>query len=922
LAVAEYYFDNDLLFAAKTNYGKVLEDEKSSQYPYALYKLGYVHYNLREYDDSIKSFQRVVQLSEGKDKRKVYFKNQAFSALALSFAEVPDGWKRARDYFRKVGDEALAIGKLESIARIFGKQDKTDLEIEVYEYLISSSKTGRKVPEYADYVTKAIKKGENIELTEKSITRFLEYMDPKGSWYVANTANEEAMTRASQYREEETDWLISTFHTKAQEVEKLKDQERADQLYAKAAQYYEKYLVWFPKANASELYEKEFFLAEIYFFQTKQWDKASDHYKGVVTRDPKGKYSKESAYAVILCKEEKMADAGLVERPRRQKKGRKKKGKKSSRGKAKGASVEFVKRKSDDKEFKPLPEKPLHGTENEFLEACSQYLDLYPDDKEVPGVAFRAAEIFIKKGHYGEGIKRLEVIMEHHSKHKFAGFAAATLFDANYRLRRWDQMERWGRYMLKRKNFQVLNKKQLRDVIAISINEFATELNAKGEKDRAAKEMLRFVKEFPKHDKAAIALFNAAAITEQAERTEAAIDLYESLIKRYKKSPQATEAHFVLGALYESQTDFETAAGYFEKMASFPDVPQMADALYNAGAIRAALEEHGKAVEIFQTYVKKFPAKEDTPPLYLQIAEFQEKQEKWKDALGTYGKYLKKYAKTRAHSMVDVHLRMALVHQKAGKKRSRRDASRELDRALKAYKRLPDADKEKKEVRRAAARAQFLKGEYIYQDFDKIQVAFPMSKLRRSLVKKAELQQKLEKTMFAVTDYKSHDVNAGALFRIGQSYFLFAQSLFDLPIPAELNEDEQIVYRAELDDKAAPLQEKAIEALGRALQLAHENHVYNEWSRLSATYLVKLSPEKFPVLDDKVVNTEWPVPATFSTTFIADPQGKLEQMLPPKPAKPAPAAPAKPGDATPAAPADKAAPTTPAAAPTASKGEG
>ena len=87
-------------------------------------------------------------------------------------------------------------------------------------------------------------------------------------------------------------------------------------------------------------------------------------------------------------------------------------------------------------------------------------------------------------------------------------------------------------------------------------------------------------------DAAAIALFNAAAITEQAERTEKAIDLYESVIKRYKKSPQATESHMVLGLLYESQTNFETAASYFEKMASFPDVPQMADALYNAGSIR------------------------------------------------------------------------------------------------------------------------------------------------------------------------------------------------------------------------------------------------------------------------------------------------------------------------------------------------
>ena len=66
LAVAEYYFDNDLLFAAKSNYLKVLEDKKSTQYPYALYKLGYVYYNMRDYEDSIKAFKEVVKLFEAR----------------------------------------------------------------------------------------------------------------------------------------------------------------------------------------------------------------------------------------------------------------------------------------------------------------------------------------------------------------------------------------------------------------------------------------------------------------------------------------------------------------------------------------------------------------------------------------------------------------------------------------------------------------------------------------------------------------------------------------------------------------------------------------------------------------------------------------------------------------------------------------
>jgi tetratricopeptide (TPR) repeat protein len=105
--------------------------------------------------------------------------------------------------------------------------------------------------------------------------------------------------------------------------------------------------------------------------------------------------------------------------------------------------------------------------------------------------------------------------------------------------------------MLDKKNFQVLKRKQLEDVIAISINNYATELSDRGAEmkkkgqvdegqklqDQAVDQMLRFIKEFPKHPKAAIALSNAATLTERAERTREAVELYERLIREYKKSP-------------------------------------------------------------------------------------------------------------------------------------------------------------------------------------------------------------------------------------------------------------------------------------------------------------------------------------------------------------------------------------------------
>ena len=203
--------------------------------------------------------------------------------------------------------------------------------------------------------------------------RFFKYFEDKTSWGVANKGEtddmQSARKRARQFREGQLDWMISSFHTRAQSLEKEKSPKVAAPFYAKAAIYYDLFINTFP--DSKDLYEKEFFLAEILSYQQGNWDKAITHYTGVTKRDPKGKYSKESAYKVILCGEEKMAIANLIPAPEHFKNA----GKITT--KAKQASVKYTNSDNDD-DFKPIPKKELHETEVSFLEACKHYTDFYP----------------------------------------------------------------------------------------------------------------------------------------------------------------------------------------------------------------------------------------------------------------------------------------------------------------------------------------------------------------------------------------------------------------------------------------------------------------------------------------------------------------------------------------------------------------
>ena len=102
------------------------------------------------------------------------------------------------------------------------------------------------------------------------------------------------------------------------------------------------------------------------------------------------------------------------------------------------ATTRYVKPKKRDT-FAPIPKKPLGTLHREFLDAVAFFVDTYPKNERVPEVSFLAAEQYIKNGHYREGVKRLEVIMEHHRKHRFA--ARATTHRGRLRIAAMTGME-------------------------------------------------------------------------------------------------------------------------------------------------------------------------------------------------------------------------------------------------------------------------------------------------------------------------------------------------------------------------------------------------------------------------------------------------------------------------------------------------
>lgn len=852
LALGEFYFDKNVFGLAKTNYEAVLGFSDYSFRAYALYKLGWTFYNQNEYRASIDTFKRVV---EDKDDT-LGFQNQAINDLLVAFAAVDDGWKEARAYFLEKRGKEFTYSKMNSMAGFLENAGKEDDSILVYEWLISEQPDDLKIPQWMESVIILRKKDvNNLAGVEATMNRYIAYLDPQGSWYQKNKENKGPVSNADMLVEASLAYLANLYHTAAQKKDEAKQDAKSD--YEKAAGYYERFIKRFPNKPAS--FDMNFFLGEIYLLSlgrledaAKQYQKVVDLYKAKQVPDgvdPKQAelFVKDSAYAVIQSYNElvkaNVPDSILV---------------KMAEAAEKSKDGVFKTKDKQDLE-KANPKIELHKYEAGFVAASDQWGEMYPKDESTPTIDYVAAEVYKARGHYDRCIPRYENIIVNASKHRYASFAGASLLDANYQLHRWDEVEKWARYLLKNKIFDVTPEQGLKETIAYAINERSKELKDAGKTDQAASELVRLADEFPKSDLAPGALFNAAAIYEVGNNIKKATETYERVVKEHPDSEKASEALFVMGAIFEARADYDRAAGYFERLATekYRTRPQAADAIYNAGVLRESLQQWDKAIDIYEKYLGLFPERANTKDVQFKLAlidkdrgEFKkalDRLQNWVDAKDFKGKKLKD-RKIEQRELVHAYTEMGLMHEQIKGKRWEQDSESFFKKSIELWTKMTD-EAEKDASKEHASQAKFRLAERIFAKFQGVTLTFPMNNLIKSLTEKGKFEQEAETLYAEIIQMKSPYYVAAGAYRIGLMYKEFSDQLYNLPMPEGLTPDQEDAYRMQLDEYAFPLQEKALKAYQTALRLALEYKAYNEWSAKSAKEISRLESEAYPITE-------------------------------------------------------------------------
>jgi TolA-binding protein len=835
MAFAESLFNGSHDYAAAlVRYQDVLRYPESDLSDLALFKSAWCLWKLGKTTDAATRFRQVLDLdgklagaSAERRRRLVELQDEALEYLIQVFTE--DERNTAADlheFLAGIGGDKYAERVLRRLSRAFFDQGRFARAIEAYSMLLSSQPDDPNAPQYQRQIAAAYAALDDAAHAVEALQALAENYGPASSW-AQKQADPEVVTRTHESAERAVRTQAMRYHERAQKEKQLADFEHAAQLYRV-------HVTNFPESQYN--YEVTFYLAELLFHRLNRQEEAGEYYLKAAKANPKGKFTKDALYNAIVAFEtvrtKELAGCG---------KGSGAKPTAEPPGAAASLTVTPLTAagKPDAKpeaKVDPCSETP---TDHKFSDAVGLYTQLYPNDPEVPGILFRQGRMYFERGIYDPAIRQFGQLLDSYPNSEFAATAGELVLESFNRAKDYANIEKWARKLKSAPAFaNAESQKKLDSLILQSVFKSGEQLAAAGKHAEAAAAYERASQEFPRDERAPKALFNAGQEYQRAGELEAAGGAYDALIEHYPRTSEGALGAWTAAQMFESIAQFTDAARYYEAYgARFPQAEKREDALYNALLLRGAAGDNQDAVRDGNDFLKSFPNSKSADEVYFLIGRSHEADKHWPQAAQTYRHYI---ANGRdAGRKVEAYTRLGLVLLAIG----------DRDGADKAWAQAAkNGRKAEPSARYYAAQARFSQGDLALAEFEKIKIAGDVKTLSKRLQQKSELLRKAAEIYGDVVDYRVSEWVTAALFKIGQSYEHFAESLRDAPMPANLNEAEEQAYRDQLSQFIVPIEERALEAYENGYHKALELRVFNTWTEKQRQALTRLNDVEYPPL--------------------------------------------------------------------------
>lgn len=962
IQLGNYFFENNKLAPARENYEKARDTRVPKIYAYAIYKLAWCDFNSGGYEDGLKKLQEAVEFAETQGEELGDLKTEALNDLTVFYVQL-DQPKEALAYF-KAKAPAKRQGRLIAKTAVgLADAGHFDSAILMFRTLVDDAPMGPNAPEYQQAIVRSYEGLRQRTQVRAEMKRMVDLYRPGGTWWQANAGDNPVLRNAFNVTEEAMRVMVTEYHQEAQKTRQVETYRLARDIYK---QYVDAFASSEdPDFVADSAFNLRFFYAEI-LWALEEWEAAAGEYDAVVSfkipdRDSAREvsneaYRKSASFAAVLAYDK------LVKIERGQlTKSDLKDGQKVNENKDKG---DVEKKRIVKKDAKQQKEQPLTRLESRLVAACDTYNSLYPNNPDEIDLRYQAAVILYDRNHFVDAARRFgEIITKFPEERRSRDAADLTMFVLESR-EEWQELNTLSRQFLGNKKLSKPGTEfatRVAKVVEGSQYKWVDEIVYRKEKNpkKAAELFLSFVTEFPKSENADRALTYAMIIFQEAAELDRGVEAGARVLNEYPDSVFGLKVRYTMAGFYEKMAEFRKSAEMYEAFVDAYDAavnggkeaketqgkkltkaktpkkgakpqakkpadtataeaapPQterqqlvkeagewVADALFNAGLWWEGVGEAQKSVSAYAEYLARFRDRKDVPQIAYNVALVHEKTGRWSEAARAFASFADTYAKdprTSGGQIYLAHYREMLAYQQA---KDLRSVDRVRADLLRGWGRLSDTDKQDVKILDAYAHTRFMELEFLWKRYTGIRFS-RVATIRRDLAAKQKEIQRVEKEYAAVLAVGSGEWGIAALTRIGMAYADFAKNILESPDPKGLDEDQLAMYRGELENLALPLEDKATEALEKALQKAYELSIYNEWTLTAQDQMNRYRPgayaqvrqvpfrgSEFFATSDVVKEPELSASATASPTPGAVPPAPATPAAAePPPASPEPAA--------------------------------
>ncbi len=296
LFVRKQYNEAEMAYQDVRKYG-----DESRFYEQSLYKLGWSQFKLAWHEDSLQPFFELldrkvdgVEIGEGDarlaglSRAERELVEDTFRVLSISFSYM-EGADAIDDFFAARGDTTYRHVIYKNLGDLYLEKERYVDAAETYEAFVEQDPYHPKAPVLQVEVIEAYKKGGFPTLVLEGKEGFVERYGMDGPFWVRNPREENEAV--AKHLKDNLNDLAQYYHAEAQ-----RDGKKSD--YQKAANWYRKYLAYFP--GEADSANTNFLLAEI-LFESEDYREATLEYErtayGYIDHDK----SAEAGYAALLA---------------------------------------------------------------------------------------------------------------------------------------------------------------------------------------------------------------------------------------------------------------------------------------------------------------------------------------------------------------------------------------------------------------------------------------------------------------------------------------------------------------------------------------------------------------------------------------------------------------------------------------------